>query len=142
MKRLFAGIFILLSSAACLGQKQGVSGSIFWMEGNQMPGPGRINNKKGIAREIYFYKPVKAANQRRINSLYTEISGKLVAMTKSDSEGHFRIKLRPGKYSVFSKEEGGLFANLVDGDGFINTVDVKRNQFTHFVINVNYKAAF
>ena len=109
-----------------------------------MPGPDRANQKTGVVREIYFFKPVKSANQKRgdKNGLYKSVSGKLVAKTKSDETGHFEVRLRTGRYSVFTKEENGFFANVLDGEGFVNMVEVKKNSFADLVIEINYQAAF
>ena len=108
-----------------------------------MPGPGRKPAEpKPISREIYIYNPVTRSQTKYENGLYTEINAPLVAKATSSADGTFEVKLPPGKYSVFVKEEGGLFANLLDGEGRINVIEVKTNEFSQATLKVNYKAFY
>jgi hypothetical protein len=49
----------------------------------------------------------------------------LIRKIKTDKTGSFKANLDPGKYSIFVQEEDGLFANVFDGEGFINPVTVE-----------------
>jgi hypothetical protein len=143
MSRIFTLLLIFISSAGCLSQKQGISGRVLWIEGNQMPGPDRKKTApKPIERELQIYEPVKLSETKRVNGFYTEIAANPVVTVKSSTNGTFHVALPPGKYSVFVKEPDGLFANLLDGDGYINVIEVKTHKFTEIIIEVNYKAAF
>lgn len=142
MKYLVIMLLISLGIPAA-AQKQGICGKVLWVEGNQMPGPGRKPSAgTGVVREILVYEPVTRENTTQQNGFYANINAKLVATGKSKADGSYKIKLPPGKYSVFVKEPGGLFANLFDHNGAINTVSVEKGRFTNFHIKVNYKAAY
>jgi hypothetical protein len=52
------------------------------------------------------------------------------------------VELPPGKYSVFTVEEEGLYANEYDSDGNMFPVEVLDGEFTEVTIKINYKAAF
>lgn len=141
-------LFILLSLITFSGKNnsvcnQGIKGKVVWIGGNQMPGPGRQTSRgAGIKREILIYKPTTMDNAIRTGSLYSEIKTELVAKTSSKEDGSFRIKLPPGEYSVFIKEKEGYFANLFDGEGRINIIEVKRGEFSEVTIRVDYQAAY
>jgi hypothetical protein len=109
-----------------------------------MPGPDRKSNPaKGIAREIYIYKPITVnQTKKQSNGFYSEISTPLVAKVTSNEAGIFKVALPAGEYSIFVKEPEGLFANLIDGQGRINVVSVEKHQFLDITIKVNYKAAY
>jgi hypothetical protein len=143
MARILIFFITLSFSAGCLSQKQGISGMVFWVAGNQMPGP----NKKSVApkpieREIYIYEPVKLSQTQRTNGLFSELTTKPVAVVRTASDGSFRVVLRPGKYSLFVKEPQGLFATMLDGNGYINVIEVKKRVFSKTILNVNYEAAY
>lgn len=122
---------------------QGIKGRVIWLSGNQMPGPGRTASPEaGIKREIHIYKPATLQEVTRAGKFYAEIRTELVAKITSKEDGSFKIKLPPGEYSVFTKESGGYFANLFDGNGRINVVEVKRGNFTDVTVKVDYEAAY
>ena len=149
-----AFVFLLVLAIACnkpntktlSEMKQGVKGTVIWMEGNMMPSFGEkaSDKKKGkpVVREVLFCKPTKMNDLPHEGTIFQNADKNLVKKTTSDEEGKFSIELPAGKYSVFTKEEGGYFANSFDGDGNVNIVEVKEGEITEMNIDVNYKAAF
>ncbi len=144
-------IFTILCVIAIVGCKnsqtqtlnQGLQGQVLWLEGNFMPGPGQDKKGKPVKREIYIYEVINAKNlQEKGNQLYEMPDQKPIAITQSDSEGMFEVTLPVGKYSVFTKEEGGLFANLFDGEMNLNPVLIEPQNFKEIVIKINYKAVY
>ncbi len=134
-------IFTILLSAEA--QKQGIKGKVFWRSGNQMPGPGKVKlPDQGIVREIVIYTLVRIPEAKQTGVFFSDIKGEPVATVLSKADGSFKVKLPPGKYSVFVKESNGLFANLFDGDGNINPVTVKPKKCTWVTIAVDYEAAY
>lgn len=124
-------------------QKQGICGKVLWVEGNQMPGPGKKESRgSGISREIHVYELVMMENTTQQNGFFTEVKSRRVAIGTSKSNGSYKIQLPPGEYSVFTKEPEGLFANLFDTRGSINPVTVKEGDFTEIDLTINYKAAY
>ena len=145
-------IFFVLMLSACANSnmtannkqvRQGVTGQVLWLEGNLMPGPGR-NTTQGepVVREIYFYNPVKMKDLKGSGNLYEEVPGEAVAVATSDTEGNFSVKLKPGQYSVFTKEPQGYFASSFNGEGVVNPVKVQENEITEMNIKINYKAVY
>lgn len=122
---------------------QGLKGQVLWLEGNFMPGPGQDKKGEPVKREIYIYEVINAKQlQEKGNQLYAMPDQKPVAIAQSDSSGLFEISLPEGKYSVFTKEEGGLFANLFDGEMNLNPVLIEPQKFKEIVIKINYKAVY
>lgn len=125
--------------------KQGVFGQVSWTEGNQMPSVGTTakGNNGPAARTLQIYELTNSTQVEGQSPLYTSVKAKLVATIKSNESGYFQHQLAPGKYSIFTVEDGGkLFASLGDGDGNINSFEVKANELSKFDININYRAAY
>ncbi|AHM63092.1 hypothetical protein D770_24235 [Flammeovirgaceae bacterium 311] len=131
--------------------KQGVAGRVLWIEGNQMPtivneeNPAATRQRPepaGVEREVYFYEltPMDQATSNGV--FFSDIQTKLVEKVKTDKEGNFAVSLPEGRYSVFVKEDQGLFANSMDGQGHINPVEVNKDEITELKLEVNYKAAY
>ncbi|UII24967.1 carboxypeptidase-like regulatory domain-containing protein [Fulvivirga maritima] len=123
--------------------EQGIQGTVTWSEGNLMPGPDKKSGtSRPVEREIYIYEATKRNQAEHEGTFYKNISTELAAKVKSDAEGNFVISLPAGKYSIFTKEDKGLFANSMDGEGHIQPVEVKPGQVTEVTININYMAVY
>ena len=146
-------IFLLVGIIAfsCKSAKidtQGVRGQVFWLEGNQMPQMvaegeevDRIE-KKRVARTIRIHE-LTHINQARLGDyLFGDIETPLVVEVETDEEGRFSVELPIGKYSIFTVEESGYFANIFDLDSYVNPVEVKKGAWTEADILVNYEAAY
>lgn len=130
---------------------QGVYGRVFWVTGNLMPKVGekpkkRKQNKKPVVRQLWFYPLMLKSKLKTEGRLYKLPDSKPVAVTTSDEDGCYQIKLPPGRYSVFTVEETNgqkkLFANMFDGQGNVNPIEVKTRDLTELNIKINYKAVF
>lgn len=139
---LILAVFIA-DPAMGLCQRQGIRGQVFWLSGNQMPGPGRsVDPGLGIKREIHIYEVATAEDVDQHEVFFTNIRTRHVATVTSDSKGKFKVKLPPGRYSLFVKEPQGLFANLFNTSGEIHPVVVEPRKFTWVSITVDYEAAY
>ena len=150
MKTLFVVLGLLtfgLSSCnkeMANGVKEGVTGTVMWFEGNLMPtiDGGKEKSGKPIVREIVFCKPVKSSQLSKNGRFFSGLDEFIIKKTNSDAKGAFAIKLPAGKYSVFTKEEDGYYANSFDGQGFIQVIEVKANELTKLALKVDYKAVY
>ena len=148
---VFTGILVV----ACINQptqklqkkiKQGVTGQVIWLEGNLMPtidmpdDPARQG--KPVVREIHVYKLINVKETESRDGFFTKIKGNLVKKSLSDESGHFSIQLPIGEYSIFVKEELGLYANLFDGNNNITPVVVNKDKVTEIKVKVDYKAVY
>ena len=153
MKKLLLFSVVLMILSDCVSQnlrtgKQGILGEIRWIEGNVMPtaeDTSYINKTEGepVKRVIYIYKAIKRDEAKPYDGVfYTDIKTELIRKIKSNTQGKFQVSLPPGKYSLFVKEKGGLFANTFDGENYINPVTVQPEKFTEIQILVNYRAFY
>ena len=125
--------------------KQGVFGKVTWSQGNLMPSPDapKANGSKAVVREVHIYKLTNLSETEGESPLFIKLKTQLIAKAKTDTNGYFQCKLKPGNYSIFTaEEEGKLFANLFEGDGSIMPFEVKANKVTIVNININYKAFY
>jgi hypothetical protein len=135
-------LFAILSTTT-LAQKQGIKGQVFWLSGNQMPGPGKNSApQQGIVREIHIYKVATMNDVVIEDNYYSQVKTELVAKVTSVRDGYFKVRLEPGEYSVFTVEPKGLFANMFDAQNRINPVIVKPNKFSWVTITIDYEAAY
>jgi hypothetical protein len=143
MSRTIILLFLVLSALGSYGQKQGLKGQVFWVSGNQMPGPDAVlSPNQGAVREILIYEITNVSDATQVGPFFRDIKTKLIATTQSKPDGSFKIKLPVGSYSVFTRERNGLYANLFDGRGNINAVTVKAGQFAWRTITIDYDAAY
>jgi len=123
--------------------KQGLAGYIYEVSGNQMPSPGKQQSKgHPLSCDIYIYTATQKQQTKGTGPLFDIITTKLVAKTRSDSTGHYSIKLAPGIYSVFIKVRQQYFAAESNGNGILNPVTINKNNITRKNFTVNYNAAY
>jgi len=143
-----AYIFFLALFLSCSGNSnyqtgsQGITGKVLWLEGNFMPGPGQTKTGKPIEKELYFFPVLNIKDISGSGPFYELKDYKPVGKVKSDSKGQFKILLPIGVYSLFSKEDEGFYASVQDGEGNINPIEVKRNEYNEIVFKIDYKAAY
>lgn len=131
---------------------EGVVGIVTWQEGNQMPmiteevKEGKKNKRVTIGdpvkRTVRVYPLIKISDVTLENGLFQSVAAQPITEIETDENGRYSINLSPGRYSIVTVEEGGLFASIFDGDGNIQPVTVKENEWTLLDIVVNYKAAY
>lgn len=124
--------------------EQGITGKVLWVAGNQMPSPDAPPSKgRGVQRTIYVYELTKATQTTSTDGVFhTNIQTKLVTQVSSDANGNFSLSLKPGKYSLFSKEEKGFYANQYDGENNVFPVEVQQGQVTNVEFQINYQASY
>ena len=154
MKNIKICLFFLILACfaiSCKSNKrdtQGIQGQVFWIEGNQMPQvleEGKISDregKKGVKRTLRIHELTHINQARLGDALFGDIETPLVAEVETDEEGKFSVELPAGKYSVFTEEENGYFANIFDLDSFINPLEVQNGKWTQADILINYQATY
>ncbi|WP_339704045.1 carboxypeptidase regulatory-like domain-containing protein [Algoriphagus aquimarinus] len=151
LRLIFAAAFtsILFQCAPYQPEGQGVVGQVTWLEGNQMPTiveDGAKNKKTRIGdpvkRTVRVYPLVKISDVTLEGGLFKSVAVKPITEVETDENGQYTVNLSPGRYSILTVEESGLFASIFDGDGNIQPVTVKEGEWTLLNIVVNYKAAY
>jgi len=129
-------------------QEQGIIGQLYWMEGNQMPmivedGEEPITQEKmKIQRTVRIYELTRFNQLEQSDGLFKAPPTDPVAEVTSDETGQFKIGLPPGKYSVFTVEEDGLFANIFDQEMNVNPIEITEEEWVIMNINIDYKAFY
>jgi hypothetical protein len=141
LKLLFV-LLIFSSFHALHAQQEGVKGQVFWIYGDKMPGPEKRSPMQGVVREIDVYELTTLADVDQGNGFFKKIYTRFVTSTTSAEDGTFKIKLPPGKYSLFVKEENGFYANLFDSDKNICLITVKPKQYAWMTITIDYEATY
>jgi len=112
---------------------EGITGTLYQKEGNCMP-PIIDENSTcktfPIKRKILVYEYTKTSQVDGYGPVFNAISTRKIAETESDYLGFYEIKLSPGTYSVFILEKGNLYANLFDGQGGINPVEITNDSLS------------
>ncbi len=148
---LIAAAFTLILSncAPYQPEGQGVVGKVTWLEGNQMPTiveEGKKNKRttvgEPVKRTVRVYPLITISDVTLEDGLFKSVAAKPITEVETDENGQYSVNLNPGRYSILTVEEGGLFASVFDGDGNIQPVTVKEKEWTLLDIVVNYKAAF
>ncbi len=138
-----AFLLFLISSFSGFSQKQGLQGQVFWVSGNQMPGPESVlSPNQGAIREVLIYELTAVSDATQVGPFFRDIKTRLVISTQSKPNGSFKVKLPIGSYSVFTKERNGLYANLFDENGNINPVVIKPGKYAWKTITIDYDAAY
>lgn len=124
--------------------EQGIAGKVIWKSGNQMPSPDAPPSKgRGVERTVYVYELTNGSQAKTIDGVFhTNIQTNLVTQVDTDADGNFAVSLKPGRYSLFTKEEKGLYANLFDGQNNIFPVEVQEGQVTDVEFLINYNASY
>lgn len=98
--------------------------------------------KEGVKRVIKIHELTHINEARLGDYLFGEIETPLVSTIETDDKGNFEIELPTGKYSLFTVEEKGYFANVFDLDSYIFPVEVEENSWTQVEILIDYEAAY
>lgn len=88
-----------------------LSGKVFLLSGNCMPGSGGGCNKKPISTTVLIY-PLKNQN----NSFTGEKNPPITTKVKSDKNGDYKVSLPPGTYSVYVDDNGRETCSGGDGN--------------------------
>jgi hypothetical protein len=143
MKALvICGVLVGMINLTVIAQ-QGIKGQLYLVTGNQMPSPDRKPVPgKGVVREIYIYKLTNMTEVEQEDGFYKKVHTQFVKSQFSKADGTFKIKLPPGRYSLFVKENMGLHANLFDSENNISPFTIERKVYTRMTVTINYAATY
>jgi hypothetical protein len=124
---------------------QGIEGYIYVVSGNQMPSPDKKPTlPKTIKTILYIYQltNVNQVTRQGQSAFYSSIQTKFVNKIESDTNGYFKIKLEPGRYSLFTKTSTLFYANWFDKDNNIAPAEVLDGKMTKVKITIDYNATY
>ena len=147
--------YVLVLGALCLVSFQsnyevtcrrtGISGHVVAESGNRMPDPDNpLSPPKGIKTKLYIYEltNISQVTRRGMSAFYTQVATRLVKEIETDEDGSFKVKLKPGRYSLFVKKDQLFYSSVFDGQNNIHPVEVKKGKMTEEVFKVNYNAVY
>ena len=138
-------LFIFTSSFCIFGVKTGIEGTVVKISGNQMPSPDRPPSQPaGMRATICVYELTNMSQVVREgqSASYTAVNTKLIKTVESDSKGKFRVRLPPGKYSLFIKTDKGYYSNGFDGQNNINPVEVIKKKLSKIELRFDQGATY
>lgn len=143
---LLLPLFIFLTSYTCIfGKREGIRGTIYRVQGNQMPAPGEPSTQpQPYQATLYVYQLTNTSQVEKAAkaSFYKAIHTKLVKEVRSDKKGKFKVKLPPGQYSLFLKTENGYYANLFDDKNNIAPITVVKGKYAEIDMKADWDAVF
>lgn len=149
MKNLVLPLFILvfmLSSFVPFRdncRRSGIKGRVLLVTGNQMPSPGEPRPApKGIKTTVYIYELTNTGQVTKSGAFYSAISTKPVKQVETADDGSFKVKLKPGQYSLFVKKGALFYSNIFDAENNIHPVTVAKGVMTEEEFRVDYDAAY
>lgn len=114
-------------------QRQGVSGVVTRLQGNQMPMVNRDNSRTApspVSTQIWIFSGRIPGKGTHWPISEAQKHPNLVGRVQSDSQGKFFVSLPPGEYTLFAQYGDNLYLNSFTGDGSYESVQVSEGQIT------------
>lgn len=136
------------------GLSQGISGTVLFWEGDFMPtfpeddSGGRVYP---VMRDVCIFEAVLHQDVQwsyvEIEPgcyvhLASDIPAVLVKVVRSSGSGYFEAELPAGMYSIFVREDGYYYSNLVGGEGFVHPAEVREGETTEVEFDITYMATY
>lgn len=138
-------ILLLVSLVGCGGAKVQVTGKVKRVMGNQMPSPDVVNEEPaGFSTTVYFFAPtlMNMGMPTGEQGVFLMTDKKLVAQSLAEKDGSFKLKLKPGTYSVLLGKDGQFYSNISSLDGLINPIEIKKSSKKPIVLKADWGAAY
>jgi hypothetical protein len=124
-------------------RRQGIQGHVYLVTGNQMPSPDRPPSKPaGMKTTLYIYELTNNSQVTREGAFYSSISTRMVKQVMTDDNGYFKVKLKPGRYSLFVKKGELFYSSVFDDKNNIHPVEVRKGEWTEEDFRANYDAVY
>lgn len=134
------------TSSSTQAQTSGVSGTVVFLTGNQMPTVGENRTRsapQGVKTTVWvFGGRISAQGGPRLPLNEAKQKYNYVTKVNTDTRGNFFVKLPPGEYTIFAQYGNDLYLNSFQGDGSFKTVQVTNGKITELRLVNNEKATF
>lgn len=133
-------VFLPLVVANAIAQQQSIKGQLYRTPDQAASSAFKSNvTYKDKPVEVIVFEQVGQDEVLYKNGHIQKIGGHEVARAFCKWDGSFKIKVRPGKYSVFAYIDGSYYGNLMDADGNLSPVTVVRKRDAWITITMNIK---
>jgi len=129
----------------CSNSKVLVTGKLQKPTGNQMPSPDLPNETPaGVSGFVYFFEPTLVNMGLPTGEVGTFLmtNKTLIAKSLANKEGFFKVKLRPGNYTVMIGKNGQFYSNISNLEGFINPVVIGKKDNKPLVLSADWDAIY
>jgi hypothetical protein len=124
-------------------QKQGIKGNIYRVSGNQMPSPDLAPAKpKGMKAILAVFELTNINQLKSIGKFYETPPTKRIKEMQTNEDGSYKVKLKPGLYSLFVKIDSLYYSNVFDDKFNIHPVEVKKGKWALDNFKVSYDAVY
>ncbi|MEQ9593143.1 MAG: hypothetical protein RLN86_11105 [Cyclobacteriaceae bacterium] len=137
MKLLFA--FLLLSYLPAVplsAQRSGIKGQVYLISSGGDSTPALY---QGVPLELFVYPMISAAEVDMEDDAITKIYSQPVERIFSDWNGSFKVKLKPGSYSIFARYKNRFYGNLIDSNGNLSPAIVAEKTYAWTTITIGYQ---
>lgn len=138
-------LLLLVSFRPDYCRHSGINGHVYLVTGNQMPSPDRpVSPPKGTKTTLYIFELTNISQVTRQGSaaFYSNITTRLVKEVTTGTDGSFKTKLKPGRYSLFVKKGELFYSGMFDSQNNIHPVEVVKGKMTEDNFHVNYDAVY
>jgi len=138
-------ILFVFSLMSCGASKVMVTGKVQRVVGNQMPSPDLANEEPaGYSATVYFFEPtlMNMGQPTGEQGVFLMTDKKLVAKVLAEKDGSFKLKIKPGKYSVLLGKDGQYYSNISDIEGLINPIEVSKSNKKPIVLRADWGAIY
>lgn len=138
-------IIAMFTLMSCGAAKVMVTGKVQRVMGNQMPSPDLANEEPGgYSTTVYFFEPtlMNMGQPTGEQGLFMMTDKKLVAKVLAEKDGSFKLKIKPGKYSVLLGKDGQYYSNISDIAGLINPIEVSKHNKKPIVLRADWGAIY
>lgn len=128
---------------------EGLAGTVIFTEGNCMPQPVDDEEMESsclrypVSRVVQIREYThRSKTEHQGGGFHTNVQTKLIAKVQTDAAGFFEVDLPPGNYSLFIKEQGSLYANLWNSEGFIQAATVTEGDAVFVTLDITHSAYY
>lgn len=145
--KLFRGIFILLLAPILMGfciQSQGIKGLILLEKEATMPLKGG-SKRSGmpISAMVFVYESATVSQLIDQQGHFAKgLNAKLIKQARSGVDGTFKLKLKPGKYTILLGYNEGMYIPYFSGMDGVAHIEVKKHQFQEIDLSIPASSIF
>lgn len=98
----------------------------------------------GFRTTIFFFEPALQSNAKTagMGGVFYDVGTRLAAKAETDAQGNFSLRLKPGRYSVLIGKDTLFYANIIDGQGYLNPVEVRKGEPNRIGLRADWDAKY
>jgi hypothetical protein len=143
----FRGVFMLFLAPILMGfcvQSQGVKGLVLLEKEANMPLKGG-SKRSGtpISTMVFVYESASINQLTDQQGHFTKgLNAKLIKQVRSGVDGTFKLKLKPGKYTILLGYKEGLYIPFFSGMNGVAHIEVIKHQFQEIDLSIAASSIF